>query len=106
MLRKSLTPGTSRSSAAVRDAVLLLANGDGHQADFLGELQQALEHGRVSAGMAHDLADVGVPNADGEVQGQELLRPVDEARQRAWRQRGVLVVNTVRAGTCLDASGR
>ena len=38
--------------------------------------------------MAHDLADVGIPHADGKVQSQELLRPIDVARQCARRQSG------------------
>jgi hypothetical protein len=87
-LERGRAPGHEQAVDDV--AAVLLANGDGHQADLLGELQQAVEHGRVGSGMAHDLADVRVPDADGEVQGEELLRSVDKRRQCARLQgRGV-----------------
>ena len=78
--------GAPRHEEAVDDlALLLLADGDGNQADLSGEGQHPLEHVRFGAGVAHDLADVAVPHADGEVEGEEPLRPVEQADERARR---------------------
>jgi hypothetical protein len=70
-LQRGSAPGHEQAVDDV--AALLLANGDGRQADFRSELQQVLEGGGVGAGMAHDLADVRVPHPDGEVHAEASL---------------------------------
>ena len=54
--------------------------------------------------MTHDLADVGAPDVDRKVQGKELLGRSTKPASTLGVSVDVLVVNTVRAGACRDAS--
>ena len=85
-------------------AILLLGAADGDHADLLGKPHHSFKYLWLCAWVAHDFADVGIPNSVSEMQRAEALRPASGVGKLTGQQRAG-VAGEDRLGRCVRAEG-